>query len=129
MQQTVTEVVQNGAALLDEVVPDWRSRIKVINLDLGDSQFCVLGQLYGDYDAGLGLLEVQLEDDNHPILNEVDPEAFDNCTWFPAEEYGFYIDSYMRSYSWADLTEAWRAYLNPDAPAQIDFEQHYEGAD
>lgn len=45
--------VERGAKWLDEVSPQWITMIDLTRLDLGNSRCCVLGQVYGDYDAGL----------------------------------------------------------------------------
>jgi hypothetical protein len=45
--------VQRGAQLLDEKVPDWRSKIDVERLDISDFRDCILGQLFGSYRTGL----------------------------------------------------------------------------
>lgn len=38
---------------LDRVVPGWRARVDPATLDMHCVEDCVLGQLFGDYDAGL----------------------------------------------------------------------------
>lgn len=50
------EYVHNGTKLLDHVMPNWHKRINIETLDLGNRQFCILGQLYGDYLLGLRAL-------------------------------------------------------------------------
>jgi hypothetical protein len=40
-------VVAQGAAYLDEVLPDWVSRIDLRRLDLYENSDCILGQLWG----------------------------------------------------------------------------------
>ncbi len=47
-----SEVVQAGMELLDENVPGWECRIDPEVLDLASCQFCVLGQIYGEYTQG-----------------------------------------------------------------------------
>lgn len=39
------EKVARGAAMLDSRYPGWERLINVHNLDLGDPQYCILGQL------------------------------------------------------------------------------------
>lgn len=48
--------VARGAALLDERCPDWDRYIQLINLDMGHTDTCVLGQVFGDYEHGEDLL-------------------------------------------------------------------------
>lgn len=45
--------VQRGMELLDEKNPGWLAKIKLELLNVGDSDFCVLAQAYGDYGEGL----------------------------------------------------------------------------
>jgi hypothetical protein len=74
---------KKGAALLDEHHPGWARAIHQINLDLGDSTYCVLGQLYGDYHRGLSELEI--------------PDS---------DELGFNL-VVRRPWDWVKLTKAW----------------------
>lgn len=52
--EAVRERVARGAAYLDEVDPGWHHRVDPASLELADGQFCVLGQLHGDFRLGLG---------------------------------------------------------------------------
>jgi hypothetical protein len=45
-----------GAELLDRALPGWRERIAVAELDLQDCGYCILGQLWGDFEDGMGVL-------------------------------------------------------------------------
>lgn len=47
-----SEAVQAGMEILDENTPGWESRIDPEILNLGSCQFCILGQIYGDYNKG-----------------------------------------------------------------------------
>lgn len=38
--------IEAGASLLDEKVPGWESKIDLEELDLSDTYFCVIGQLF-----------------------------------------------------------------------------------
>lgn len=42
--------VEAGAAWLDQHRPGWLDEIDLITLDVGDRDYCVMGQLYGDAD-------------------------------------------------------------------------------
>jgi hypothetical protein len=42
-----------AANLLDRRQPDWRSRVRPDLLDMADEHMCVLGQVFGDYLAGM----------------------------------------------------------------------------
>jgi hypothetical protein len=55
---SAAERVAAGAAFLDEHRPGWRGRVEAHALDMGDAEHCVLGQLFGDFGAGLDALEI-----------------------------------------------------------------------
>jgi hypothetical protein len=83
------ERIGRGVALLDAKVPGWvvdRARLSVGSLDR-----CVLGQVFGNFDRGLQVL---------------------GLTWSQGDRYGFVSDGWE---DYADLTESWRAVLDPDA--------------
>lgn len=48
------ERVRRGAAYLDEVDPGWHRRIDAEALALDDGQYCILGQIHGEFRLGLG---------------------------------------------------------------------------
>lgn len=48
--------VKRGAALLDERLPGWRNHVHPETLDLSSACGCVLGELFGDYERGCGIL-------------------------------------------------------------------------
>jgi hypothetical protein len=57
------ERVARGAALLDGRRPGWAEAVDLDELELSSCQYCVLGQLYGDFYAGrtaLGLRESEI---------------------------------------------------------------------
>ena len=56
MTTTMEQRVAAGAALLDQKNPGWRERINVEELQLWSRFQCILGQLYGVYETGLGAL-------------------------------------------------------------------------
>lgn len=76
--------VQRGVELLDERLPGWRKRVNADDLSLSSDCDCILGQLFGSYDAGVELLDVAPR-------------------W-----YGFYAAGRQ---TWMRLTEAWRKVL------------------
>lgn len=45
--------VKRGADLLDDLAPKWSTKVKRDWLDMRSSSFCVLGQVHGEYCAGL----------------------------------------------------------------------------
>ena len=84
------ERVARGAALLDAHVPGWAARVTLTLLDMSDPFTDVLGQLYGQYGAGLRALR----------LSE---EGAGDC--------GFLLVGYHagRPVAWADLNGLWAA--------------------
>lgn len=52
------ERAAQGAAFLDERIPDWHQRIIIDSLRMHNACQCVLGQLMGDYGMGLHVLDV-----------------------------------------------------------------------
>ncbi len=46
---TVEQRIRNGMALLDVKVPDWMEKIDLEKLNIGDSEYCVIGPLFGHY--------------------------------------------------------------------------------
>ncbi len=62
---TIRERVQAGAALLDKVLPDWwdgkeTPTVDLEVLDMNSGTMCVLGQCFGDYRMGCGVVGVPL---------------------------------------------------------------------
>lgn len=83
---TAVECVNRGAALLDELDPDWWECIDLPTLDIADPGVCVLGQYaeanLGDWSWGSGLLDIGFSDKfgfsadyDYPALNEAWAEA------------------------------------------------------
>lgn len=56
MYEDLRAKVERGAKLLDEKLPEWRSKIDLDLLDISTATQCVLGQLFGDYRVGLSQL-------------------------------------------------------------------------
>lgn len=81
-----SDFVTKGINLLDEQVPDWRTKIDPERLNLASCEVCVLGQIFGDYDTGLEQLNI---------------DGYD---------YGFNTYGSM-----AELTEAWRDALGENS--------------
>lgn len=57
IRKEAEEAVARGARLLDERRPRWFRQIEPATLNLSQSCNCVLGQIYGDYSAGLSKFE------------------------------------------------------------------------
>ena len=41
--------IQRGVAFLDENAPNWRGKVDINKIDMGHSQRCILGQVFGDF--------------------------------------------------------------------------------
>lgn len=52
--------VQRGAELLDEKLPGWERKIDLGTLEISNPCLCVLGQAFGEFTGGLGLLQLGL---------------------------------------------------------------------
>jgi hypothetical protein len=82
--------VQAGAKLLDEKRPGWPQGINTERLNVSNTLDCVLGQVYGHFDTGLGDLGLDW------VENEDEP-------------YGFSLPLFRREeVTYAALTDAWR---------------------
>lgn len=81
------KAVDRGVELLDERLPGWRKAVDPEALDLSLTCGCVLGQVFGDYERGVDILDL------------TDTEA---------RRFGFLRSRYA---SYARLTDAWKARL------------------
>lgn len=89
-----TTAAQRGAKLLDRVRPDWYMQVQPGNLDLADTEQCVLGQLYGNYRIGVWHFTPRFLD---TVLYGFNLNR--NLTWYwPGKREG----------DFSKLTEAWR---------------------
>jgi len=92
------ERVTLGMEFLDGVMPGWDKKIDTKTLDIGYSETCAFGQLFGDYEVGCEMLGV----------GYASPAAY---------ELGVYADSRRQ---FRRLTGIWRARINerrnPAAP-------------
>lgn len=89
----IPDEIKAGMALLDEKAPGWREKIDLEELDLGECHACILGQVFGHYNAGKRALA---EADNEPV------------------RYGF--DCHPTNYDL--LTQAWKEALSePSSPS------------
>lgn len=110
----LAERVAAGAALLDRVLPGWwqarRSgrRVNLTGLDLGSYESCVLGQLWGDFGAGVDVL-VRARIAQDPLHSRrMDAYGF-ALPWDPDEYEGPSNEYITRVASWGALTAAWKA--------------------
>lgn len=51
--ERATCAVARGAALLDTREPGWERRVDPARLHMADGYYCILGQLFGDYNVGI----------------------------------------------------------------------------
>lgn len=101
-----TEVAR-GAAFLDAVEPGWRSMIDLETLDLSDTNFCVLGQLWRDDETGAGSSPyLRGSWALHDYVDKFDRSMIDDyCSSTLTQLYGFEQDVYKARYD--DLLERW----------------------
>ena len=72
--------VRRGEAFLDEHVPGWRDQVDPYTLDLANCHWCVLGQVFGDYDDGLALLGLTTKDAQRLGFYRWGRQTFDRLT-------------------------------------------------
>lgn len=98
------ERAERGAALLDTVRPYWYESISIGALDISDCRTCVLGQVYGDYAAGLKEL---FPDASSFRSTASDGDELSANTTSDYYGYSMFDVSMMRGH-WEKLTQAWR---------------------
>lgn len=67
MRKNPESKVQRGVRLLDEKKPGWAAQINTEKLQMEHGQWCILGQLFGDYERGRKALGL----DNFTCLRRV----------------------------------------------------------
>ncbi len=83
--------IDAGVALLDkEIGPEWVFRVNLLAFDIRSPCRCVIGQVMGDYDAGIN--QLALEDEEDVIAGE---------------RLGFTLNSWSFSEGWDLLDEEW----------------------
>jgi len=86
MMQDESTKAANGAALLDEIIPQWYESIDIDTFNIDDSCFCTLGQLWGIYPSGLQNLETlaghDIPEKEDGFTADVDFVAADNLLEF-----------------------------------------------
>lgn len=106
------EVVQRGAKLLDGYQRDWYLNVELDNLLMSSCSLCVLGQVFGEFEAGV----VELEDAMVAVLEvqgvslRVDQEYIVEHN--PAVLFGFDRDSFIGNFTFIDLQEEWENEIN-----------------
>lgn len=117
------EAVARGVALLDDRRPGWAFDMSVEKLDMADSEWCVLGQLYGSYHSGLERLGL-VESMSHPDIqrNEAAAHGFalyrnlDVAPFLPAAPHDLLpaeLDGRFAVHWWSELQEMWSALIEP----------------
>lgn len=54
----VNKSVERGVALLDADHPGWEAKVSIRSLRIWNVHACILGQVYGSYDRGLRVLDL-----------------------------------------------------------------------
>lgn len=98
------ERVAKGAALLDERRPGWALVIDLPTLDISDCDYCVLGQLMGDYADGLDTLSLT-GDTSYAFGFSLTGLEFAEIAKELAKELD--VSNYDRDAVYAGLREAW----------------------
>lgn len=99
-----------GAALLDRKHVGWRAEVDPRTLQQSSMYGCVLGQVYGDYSAGLRALGLVKPDGDMYDLTGYGMRR--------VRELGFQLGEDRNGHdngNYPDLTAAWRALLDADA--------------
>lgn len=111
-ERLLHERVARGVALLDSRVPGWDQEIEVEDLDLGNTDYCVIGQAAELIIKTVAESAVRREDLLH--AQRVNNGAYGlglaalGLTFKKAISYGFDESSAVRhSYGYHELTEAW----------------------
>lgn len=68
--------VRRGMKLLDNKKPGWEQEIDLGTLHLSSCSFCVLGQLYRDYERGCAELNLDVERDT---TDQAPKHGFEAC--------------------------------------------------
>ncbi len=103
--KTASELVANGAALLDEHLPGWHERIDLDTLDISSCDKCMLGQLFGRYGIGKDALGLKTGD-NHGFA--LPYSMFDSLNWGVLDK------------AWADEIGSRRAKANDWGTARVE---------
>lgn len=90
MSNIATKRVQAGIEFLNGVKSGWQDVIDIQKIDMSDSRYCTLGQLYDGYESGLSDL---------------------GLTDSLARSYGFEDDYGNEPVTYGELTSAWKAAL------------------
>ena len=53
--ELIVERVNRGALVLDEEKPGWREKVVPDKLNMNNGSFCIIGQVYGEYDEYIGV--------------------------------------------------------------------------
>lgn len=104
--ETCVERVNRGAQLLDEEKPGWQNEVIPDKLDMRSSSFCIIGQVYGDYDEYVGV--------PFGLGEDMNDEAADD-----AIEHGFLTRRFDedKDIPWALLDLVWVTLLQERAEA------------
>src|SRR3989344_7097480 len=51
--------IASGVKFLDELEPDWRSKVNARRLDISNPGDCILGQIFGDFMDGCSQLRIE----------------------------------------------------------------------
>lgn len=55
----ITERIVLAAGVLDTLKPEWRSLVDLSNVDMGSHRYCILGQIFGEFNEGMRQFKAQ----------------------------------------------------------------------
>ncbi len=92
--------VHRGMSLLDSVNPGWEDMVDLGKINLLSEKDCILGQVYGDFAAGLGVL-----------MKSMDLQATTGDDLTTTMSYGFMVDRLVTGIRQENdvLSRTWRA--------------------
>lgn len=110
-----TSNIRAGIKFLDEEIPaDWKKIVDLDVLDMNDCAFCILGQIFGQYDRGLTSLDISTDKAislGFSVAEECQPM---NAFW---RKYAHQTQTAVAaSVAYADLTETWEDELHTRYP-------------
>lgn len=136
-QQTIYEYygirVRRGAKLLDKARPGWEKDINLQKLQLSNTAQCMLGQLYGDYTEGKGLLASALEAVRATYKTVPESDDYfvaDNPDQLQGEHYGFDVIVHVNNkrgwrneHAYSVMTELWSEIIESRRRPEVDAER------
>ena len=100
----ITDKAARGSSLLDQLEPGWASKVDLARLDLSSECDCVIGQLHGDYNLGLIMMNAITA---KLFVYDESEGRFSRHFGFFSRHFGFTADINTEA-EYDKLTGAWR---------------------